>query len=177
MKIKDVLLAIAVIILTIFVTFYGINTIFPGIEYSDFCDESKNFLTANTQLECENIDGKWNAYDAPRVAVPEGQVKPLDGYCDRTFNCREEMDLARESRAQKVFFVALPLGILIIILGAFKFGLEAVGAGIMGGGVGTLIYGSGAFWPFTQDWVRFLLSLLGLAILIWFAYYFNKKKR
>ena len=80
-----------------------------------------------------------------------------------------------KERSKKVFFIALPLGILILCAGAFFFGLEAVGAGLMGGGVGTLIYGSGAYWPYTQNWIRFLLSLVGLIILIWFAYFLNKR--
>ncbi|MFH1311048.1 MAG: hypothetical protein ABIH65_01440 [Nanoarchaeota archaeon] len=37
MNLKNVLLAIAIIILTIFVTFYGINTLFPKPDYEDFC--------------------------------------------------------------------------------------------------------------------------------------------
>ncbi|MDP3992461.1 MAG: hypothetical protein Q8P79_03085, partial [Nanoarchaeota archaeon] len=84
---------------------------------------------------------------------------------------------ALKERSKKVFFLALPIGIAIIALGAFFFGLEAVGAGLMGGGVGTLIYGSGAYWPYTQNWLRFLLSLAGLVILIWFAYFWNKRRK
>ncbi|MFH1311047.1 MAG: hypothetical protein ABIH65_01435 [Nanoarchaeota archaeon] len=80
-----------------------------------------------------------------------------------------------KERSKKVFFLALPVGIAIVALGAFFFGLETVGVGLMGGGIGTLIYGSGAYWPYTLNWIRFLISLIGLVILIWLAYYFNKK--
>jgi len=58
----------------------------------------------------------------------------------------------------------------------FLFGIDVVGSGLMAGGVGTLIYGGGAFWPYTQDWVRFLLSLVGLVALIWFIYYLSNRK-
>ena len=69
----------------------------------------------------------------------------------------------------------MPLGIIIIAAGALIFGLEAVGAGLMGGGVGVILWGVGGFWQFAQNWLKFVLSLLGLIILIWLAYYFNKK--
>lgn len=173
MKIKDIILGIAIIILTVFVTFYGINTLFPSPEYEDFCNEFKTTEVIDTVERCEEIGGKWNSDIVPRPVVEEGKV--VEGYCDRDYTCRQDYEDARKVRAQKVFFVALPIGILIILLGAFKFGLETVGAGLMGGGVGTLIYGSGAFWPYTQDWIRFLLSLVGLVALIWFTYWFNKR--
>ena len=69
----------------------------------------------------------------------------------------------------------MPLGILVIVLGAVIFGLEAVGAGLMGGGVGIILYGVGGFWRFADDWLKFSISLLGLIILIWFSYRFNGK--
>ena len=71
--------------------------------------------------------------------------------------------------------VALPLGIIIIIIGAFVFGLEAVGAGLMGGGVGTILYGVGGYWRYSADLMKFLLSLVGLIVVIYVAYWFNHK--
>jgi len=169
MDLKNIVIGIAIIILTIFVAFYGINTIFPSPEYEDFCGEpSREVITV--QAECEAAGGKWDHTLAARPL--EGEIK---GYCDEDFTCRQELDDARETRSKKVFLMALPLGIAIIAFGALVFGLEAVGAGLMGGGVGTLIYGSGAYWPYTENWIRFLISLIGLALIIWLAYYFNKK--
>ena len=55
------------------------------------------------------------------------------------------------------------------------FSLESVGAGLMGGGIGTLIYGAGGYWEYAEDWIRFLSSVIGLVVLIWFAYWWNKK--
>lgn len=169
MKIKDSVLAIAIIVLSIFVTFYGINTLFPKPQYEDFCS-SDNYKVYETAQQCEAVGGKWTPQEIRCITEPCPQ-----GYCDSDYNCRTDYEHALNSRARKVFFVALPLGILIVALGMFGFGLEAVGAGIMGGGVGTLIYGSGAYWPYTENWVRFLISLIGLVMLIWLVYYFNKK--
>lgn len=173
MKIKDVILAIAIIILTIFVTFYGINTVFPKANYDDYCVVADFPKLIDNEKNCLAENGTWVYQERQCVTEPCPQ-----GYCElNTYdNCYEEYDQVNKDRSKYVFFLALPLGIIIILLGAFKFGMESVGAGLMGGGVGTLIYGAGAFWPYTQNWIRFLLSLLGLAILIWFVYYWSNRK-
>tara|TARA_Y100000034_G_C6749373_1_gene332976 strand:+ start:263 stop:556 length:294 start_codon:yes stop_codon:yes gene_type:complete len=86
-----------------------------------------------------------------------------------------EHESAQEKYSKNLFLIALPLGIVIIALGAFVFGLESVGAGLMGGGVGIILYGVGAFWRFADDWLKFILSLIGLVAVIGLAYWFNSK--
>ena len=170
MSLKNIVLGIAIIVLTIFVTFYAINTLYPKPAYEDYCDYSKmDNAIYNDATSCQAADGRWNPVVGQKIA---GQP---EGYCDMYYKCSQEYETVSKERSKKVFFVALPLGILVIALGAFVFGLEAVGAGLMGGGVGTLIYGAGAYWPYTQNWIRFALSLVGLVILIWIAYFFNTK--
>ncbi len=170
MKTKELVLAVAIMVLTIFVTFYGINTIFPKADYEDFCGARNVVKLIETETECVDAGGAWTPEERQCVTEPCPQ-----GYCDLYSQCNADYENANKIRSQKVFYIALPLGILIITLGSFVFGLEVVGTGLIGGGIGTLIYGSGAFWPYTENWVRFLLSLLGLVILIWLIYYFSKK--
>jgi hypothetical protein len=172
MKVKEIILAIAIIVLTIFVTFYGINTLFPSPDYNNFCKPDRVSGIVNTTEKCDSVGGRWNPtyYNEPAPAKDSAL-----GYCDVDYTCRQEFDLASKYRSRNVFFLALPIGIAIIALGAFFFGLESVGAGLMGGGIGTLIYGSGAYWPYSENWLRFLISLIGLILLIWLAYFFNKK--
>ncbi len=173
MNIKNVVIGIAIIILTISVAVYGINTFYDRPEYEDFCDEFKPYRSVNDSGECEILGGKWNSWEGP-VPVEEGRLA-ADGYCDLDYYCRQDYDEASEKHAKVVFMIAVPLGILVIIIGAIVFGLEAVGAGLMGGGVGIIFYGVGGFWRFAQDWLKFSISLIGLAVLIWFAHWFNKR--
>ena len=60
-------------------------------------------------------------------------------------------------------------------MGLFLFNIETAGAGIMGGGVGTLIYGAGAFWPYSENLIRFIISLLGLAAVVLISYFLERK--
>ena len=181
------MLGIAIIILTVFVTFYGINTIFPKPQYEDFCPNYAKPYPVETGKTCPSvcvpmyqIDRDQCVYDECGSGCGPDNVATFETLekCEQViydFKCYERYDSALKERARKVFFLALPLGILIIAFGAFSFGLEHVGASLMAGGVGTLIYGSGAYWPYTENWIRFSLSLLGLVILIWLAYFFSKK--
>lgn len=170
MSLKNVVIGIAIILMTIFVAVYGINTFYSSPEYEDFCDEIKPVKTINDSVACESIGGKWTPQDIRCITTP-----CVQGYCDNDFTCREEYEIAREVYSRNLFLITLPLGIIIIVLGTLIFKLEAVGAGLMGGGVGIVLWGVGGFWNFADDWLKFLLSLAGLLILIWLAYYFNRK--
>ncbi|MBI2631805.1 hypothetical protein HYW75_02270 [Candidatus Pacearchaeota archaeon] len=176
MNIKNVLLGIAIFLLTLFVGIYGINTLY-GKEpmYDNYC---KNILSSST---CIEEGGKWVNYSSNTEEVEPRYAKPIqagieNGYCEIYYDkCNKEFNIAQEKYRVKVFFIALPLGIIIIALGAIFFGLESVGAGLMAGGVGIIIYGVSGYWQYTKDWIRFLISLAGLIIVIWLSYYANRK--
>lgn len=159
MNIKNVVLGIAIMILTIFVVVYGNNLIFERPLRDDFCGGIGTTKIIETQNDCIAYGGEWVE----------------NRYCDIYSNCEERYDSAREKYFKKVFLVTLPFGIIIIIIGAIVFGLEAVGAGLMGGGVGTILYGVGGYWQYSADLMKFLLSLAGLVAVIYVAYWFNNK--
>ena len=172
MKVKNFVLGIAILIVTISVVVYGINTFYDRPEYVDYCGEYKTAEVINNLERCEEIGGQWTEDNYPRKIDDENEII---GWCDRDYTCRQEYDDASETYRRNVFIFAIPLGIAIIALGALGFGLEFVGAGLMGGGVGTILYGVGGYWQYTEDWLKFIISLIGLILLIWLSYYFNKK--
>ncbi len=165
MDVKNLFLGLAIFILTMFVIIYGFNSFYPSPEYEKYCNFS--FTRVNTSEECESLGGEWEEF-----YIKEGEK---GGSCDLYSSCREEYDEAREDYSLKRFLILLPFAILVIILGAVFFNLESVGAGLMGGGIGTMIFGIGDYWGYASDKVRFLLSALGLFVLIFFTYWFNNK--
>lgn len=170
MQIKNIILGIAILILTMFVTIYGINTFYPKPQYEDFCEEEIPQKITQTEQECINTQGKWTPQEIRCITEP-----CLQGYCDLTFNCRQDYEDARKTWTKNVFIIAVPLGIIIIALGAFLIGLESVATGLMGGGIGTLLYGTWGFFWEADDKIKFVISLIGLVVVIGLAYYFNKK--
>jgi len=174
MELKNWILGIAVMILTIFVVVYGLGVIYPKIVYEDHCALIKTAEVIETQERCEQVGGQWNPYfdDIQCTKAP-----CVQGYCDRDYVCRKDYENALEVRSKKIFYISVPLGILIIFIGGFLFYLDAVGAGLMGGGVGTIIYGAGGYWRYGDDLFRFIISLLGLAAVIYLTYWFNKRDK
>lgn len=168
---KSFVIGIAILILTMFVVIYGISTFYPPIEYEDFCGEFRTQEIIENEAQCQSIGGKWTSQEIKCVTEPCPQ-----GFCERDYSCRLEYEQADEGRARNVFFIAIPLGIIIIALGAFVFHLNSVGVGLMFGGVGTLIYGAGGYWQYSENAIKFLISLIALIVLIFLAYRFNKRK-
>lgn len=168
MNLKAIILGFTIFVLTLFVTTYGVNMLYPGPSYDDFCGENFGKISATDEITCLEEGGEWQQYDSPRI---EGQ----EGYCDKDFTCREDYESALEKHARNVFLIAVPLGILIVLFGAYFFSLDAVGVGIMAGGVGTILRGISSFWRYSEDWLKFLISLIGLVIVIYFSYRFSEK--
>jgi len=171
-NIKNIIIGIAILILTIFVAVYGISMIYEAPDWDDYCGE-KSTGAVETEAECLFVGGKWNSYD---VEIPKPVGTDDEGWCDIDYECREEYDVAREKYHKTIFLITLPLGIILIIVGVLVFGLEIVGAGLAGGGVGIMLWGIGGYWQYGSNLMKFLLSLVGLVAVIFLAYWFNKKK-
>ncbi len=171
MEIKNIILGIAIMILTIFVAVYGMSIFYPAPEYNDYCPEVQMAKMIVNEAECINAGGKWNPYEEIRSISDE------TGYCDISYYCRQDYEVTNKIRTKKIFYISIPLGIIFLVIGGFLFYLDVVGAGLMGGGVGTIIYGAGNYWQYGDDLFRFIISLLGLTAVIGLTYWFNKKHK
>ncbi|MDP3965999.1 MAG: hypothetical protein Q8Q04_00525 [archaeon] len=170
MNLKEIVLGIAILVLTIFVTTYGVNMIFSEPQYESICSPTLWEVEALNETSCFEMGGKWIDQNIECIKAPCPQ-----GYCDKEFSCRGSYELQIERYHMNVFLVAVPLGVLLILFGAYFLNLEAVGVGIMAGGVGTVLRGVGSYWRYSEDWIRFLISLAGLLIIIYFGYKFRER--
>ena len=189
MKLRDVILGIAIMILIIFVVVYGISVFYPSVNYDNYCPEGRFPVPIE----------KTNETICPAVCVLLYEIKAgecvfnecgsgcgADGIttfdtlqqCEIVASgktCYGEYENAMEIRSRIIFFIVLPLGIVLLVLGGLLFGTEAVGIGLMGGGIGTILYSAGRYWRYSSDVLRFVLFLLGLIAVIYLAYWFNNK--
>lgn len=169
---KNLIIGIAIFILTISAGVYSILTLYGNApEYEKYCPQ------INTEKECNDFGANWTNYPAEAVnSIPPKTVPASpNGYCDVYAVCNPKLRTAQESYSKKIFLTALPLGIIVIIIGTLIFGLLSVGGGLMAGGVGIIVYGTFGYWRFAENWMKFVFSLIGLVIIIWLAYFFNKK--
>ena len=196
---KHVLLAIAIAIVFVFFVGFGIASFYKAPKYEDFCVQ-REFKEALTKDKCEADNGKWVSYEGydrgiPKPAIAGNQLlctkfdekgknvtlncETIDqitqsGYCDLDFYCREDFDKTREKYNRNVFIVATGIGIIILIVG-FALKMASVSAGLMGGGVLTILYGIIRYWTDLPDYGRFIILGIILAILIWLGYKRIKK--
>jgi len=172
MKIKNLILGIVIAILLVLTVGYGINTFYERPDYEDFCPRVYDIYN---QSSCEVAGGTWiDEVDNVKAPVEE---RMLINRCQEPTGCYDEYDVASEKYSRNLFLIALPLGIIIVVVGAAVFGLEFIGAGLMGGGVLTILYGVINYWQYSDDLLKFILSLVGLVIVIWFGYWLNKRAK
>ncbi len=190
-NIKNIIFGLAIMILTIFVSVYGINTLYERPEYDDFCssarypvvdklDEQPICPAVCVELyEIENSACVFN--ECGSGCGPDGlNTFDTQAQCELVLdgkNCYDEYDVAMKEYSKNVFIIAIPLGVVIIAIGASLFALESVGAGLMLGGAGTLFYGAQEYWYYAENLIKFITSLVGLIALIVFAYWFNSEHK
>lgn len=181
MDFKDGALGIAITIMAVFVVISGINTFYPEPEYSDFCPSVYDLYS---EAECVAGEGVWKSTNYPginsKTLDSDGIVIPFEnslesGSCRNDPLCSEEYGLARDAHSRNVFLISLFIGIILVFLGIRFFSIKAIGAGIMGGGVITLFYGGIVSWSHSEEWFRFIISLISLAFLVFLAVWFHKQ--
>ena len=125
---------------------YGVSTFSPSPEWDDYRIE--------------------NYYERHERATSEEQVKLEEENSRLEKKYKEEL-----KRFQKhMFAVAVPIGIAALVLGSV-LAVQAIGSGLMFGGIFTLTDGYWCYWSELQDWMRFLSLLAALAILIFIGYH------
>ena len=161
--VKHIILAIAIALLSVFFFAYAVQAIYPGPKYDDFCDEDLYRVSADSQVDCEAVGGRWTDYEKDSLNME------ISGWCDKDFACRNEYNDVREAYERTVFFANLIIGVIVLV-GAFFLALEAVSAGLMGGAVMLIFYGTIRYWGNLSDIWRTVVLGLSLVVLITLAY-------
>jgi hypothetical protein len=171
-KLKRTILGISIAIILVLFIGYGINTFYKAPKYEDYCTEAITRTIITSEEECLNVGGQWNVY--PEKILDENKTV-IQGYCNPNFTCDKEFQSVNEIYNRNVFFIAVIAGLLSVILGGVILRLESVSAGIMGGGVLSILYGTVRYWGDLADVGRFIILGIVLAVLIFIGYKKFKK--
>ena len=120
---------------------YGVSTFSPQPKWKDY------------QIE--------NYYERYKEATPQ-EKKQLRAEKSRLEKQREK---AEKSFQKHLFFVAAPLGIIAIVTGAF-LSIQAIGTGLMFGGILSVCDGYANYWYELGDPLKFASMLLAFIVLI-----------
>lgn len=131
---------------------YGVSTFSPQPKWKDY------------QIE--------NYYEKHERATPEEQKK-LE---DEKNQLKEEREKSEKRFQKHLFFVAVPLGIITIIVGAF-LSIQAIGTGLMFGGIFSVCDGYFNYWYELADPLKFASMLLAFVVLIFVGYKKLEKRK
>lgn len=182
---KNIILGIAIAIVFALAVGYGISVFYDEPQYEGYCKDAygrygpypEKLFPENTTCPRIDLTEKYN-----QCSKDEGLIVPIyhnqtgcqiDIQCDP---CQKEFNDARKRYSRNIFIITAIVGIIGITAGAILFSVEAVGAGLMGGGLLTIIYGNVRYWEFFDDVMKFVILLGGLIVLIVIGYWINKKK-
>lgn len=190
LKIKETILGISIAVIFVFFVVFGIKAFYKEPKYENFC---------KLGAQIDFVSGKIGYYAEPypvRMKEPEQSVcaksnleydkfrkecagKNMDvayEYDDKgcqvakeCTSCNVEFNQARNIYFRNVFIISGIVGIIVIVIGAV-LNLTSVSAGLFGGGVLTIIYGTMNYWSELADWARFIILGITLAVLIYLGY-------
>jgi uncharacterized membrane protein len=74
-----------------------------------------------------------------------------------------------------MFIISLIFGVLVIILCTIFIDINSISGGLMLGSIMFIVYGTGRYWSYMDDLMRFIILGISLGILIYVSYWTNKK--
>ncbi len=188
---KNIILGIAIAIVFALAVGYGISVFYEEPKYEDYCKTFGRFATpypaektlpggvtvCNESLRFQVEQRAQQCYKddyLPVYTYDNATGCPTDVRCDP---CQKDFNDARKRYSRNIFIITAVVGIIGIAAGAILFGVEAVGAGLMGGGLLTILYGNIRYWEFFDNVMKFVILLAGLIILIGIGYWINRRRK
>ena len=112
---------------------------------------------------------KWQEYYQSSSVVAEETAQQKTQRTQERQKQEQEFRHKQKTFERNLFFVAAPVGIAAVVVGSFA-AVQAVGAGLIFGGIFTTIDGYCWYWTELADWMRFLSLLIAFAVLVGLGY-------
>ena len=142
---KKIVLGFGLAIILPLTVYYGVSTFSPRPQYRDY--EIENFREKHER-----------GTDEEKIKLEEERS-----------GLNEQRRDDKERFERNVFFVAVPVGIIAVIAGSI-IAIQAIGSGLMLGGIFTLTEGYFCYWSELDDWMRFVSLLVGFIVLMFIGY-------
>ena len=157
-KVKELILGVIIAIIFLMFCVFGTKLIYDSPNYEDYCDYGRingNFYPMDEKpLNASQMEAQENAYK----------------------ECYDDYDIANESYSKKMFIISLIFGMLVILGCAIFININSISGGLMFGSLMFILYGTGGYWSYMDDLIRFIILGVSLGLLIYVAYWINKRK-
>ena len=142
---KKIALGFGIAIILPMMIHYGVSTFSPPPKYKDYV-----------------VEGYWQKY---QTASPAEKI-----VLEKENKAVQEKREAHEKRFQRhLFFVAVPVGLIAIIVGSL-IGIQAIGSGLMFGGIFSVTDGYCWYWSQLDDAMKFASLAVAFTLLIVIGY-------
>lgn len=158
MDIKQKFMALAIAIVLVTFIAVGIDTFYKQPE-----NKCYNEIYPKT-LNCEFLSepNKTKCYLEQQEYYENQSIKSQ--------KCSEEFQVIDNSYKRNVFIILSVIGVLSIIIGSLVKDIYALSFGLMLGGLINIVYGIIRYWAQMNEYLRFIILGILLAILIWISY-------
>ena len=179
-------LGIAIIIVFSLFINYGIGTFYKAPKYDDFCKPELMRKAVNTKGGCEEIGGIWTENMNYRSALPpaptivegikgvrtpsEAMIGEPVGWCDAYFSCQKSFQEANDIYKRNVFVIWMIVGMVAIVASFFLVAIKNMSVAFTFAGLVSFLIGTIVYWSARQDYFRFVILGIVLAVLIYIGY-------
>jgi len=172
MKLKKVMLAIGLGVLSALFVGFLIEAIYEGPEYDDFCKYDRYEVPVPTS-KVDICDFTYDPALQKNCAEEKGRIryeydengcvsKEICDYCQRDYQNE------RERYNKNLFLITAPIGLFLIILGLYLPTIfDAMAGGSLFGGILTMCQITARVFGDLGKWTRVILLGLELAIVVW----------
>lgn len=184
MKVKDLILGLIIAVVFLLFAVYGTKLIYDWPDYNDYCGKDLRTpeavkIPAGSADDCTEIINldviSQQCYDQDGFLRYEydqnGCIQDVE--CDF---CARDYNDANETYSKNLFIISLVLSLIVIVVSVLFVHVESVSGGLMLGSLMYLVYGTGRYWQYMDDILRFLILGIALGILIYVGYYLAKKQ-
>ncbi len=152
MKIKEIILGLIIAVVFLMFAVYGTKLIYDSPDYNDYCEK---YPPAPQEKNLTNH-------------TFENQLNERDCYIN--------YEKVRKDYSKNLFIISIIVSILVILISSFTIKIESVSGGLMLGSLMFIIYGTGGYWQYMDDLLRFIILGLALGVLIYIGYKLNNMK-
>jgi hypothetical protein len=174
MDVKKVAMILAItVLLPLFVGLFT-DAVYLEPKYENYCNntyyDSPKMIPA-TPVNCTDI------YANPEVqkcsnekGMPEFRYDSNNCQQFKSCNyCNVGFDTARQKYNRNIFFVLLPVGLIVVILGLYLI-VDYLGAGLMFAGLIIMFYATMRYFSDMSKILRALVILVELLVIMWIGY-------
>lgn len=165
----QMLLVCAIALVVNLFVFYSLEAVKPAPRYENFCTEKITSVTPQSPDACTEMGGQWNAAAPEAKMVPGDQAMPA-GYCNTTFSCQKDFDVANQKHSGLAFMVLTIIGGILIVLSFVLKGSSVVNNGLGLAGLISIFIGSTTNWTYLFPIAKVVLLGVVLVAILTFAW-------